>query len=169
MLSILEYINQLLWGFPVLILLSSAHLYFTTKLKFPQKLTLKAIRLSVTPEKEGKGANLSGFAALATTLAATLGTGNIVGVSTAIAIGGPGALFWCWITGILGMATAMRNAISAYFLKSRSLTKPMWAVPCMSWKKGCTAGGLESFTHSVPSLPHLGWAAPHSPPLSRRR
>lgn len=80
---------NLLWGFPVLILLSSAHLYFTAKLKFPQKLTLKAIRLSVTPEIEGKGANLSGFAALATTLAATLGTGNIVGVSTAIAIAAP--------------------------------------------------------------------------------
>ena len=89
MLPFLEHINQLLWGFPVLILLSSAHLYFTAKLKFPQKLTLKAIRLSVTPEKGGKGANLSGFAALATTLAATLGTGNIIGVSTAIAIGGP--------------------------------------------------------------------------------
>ena len=99
MLPFLEHINQLLWGFPVLILLSSAHLYFTAKLKFPQRLTLKAIRLSVTPEKNAKGANLSGFAALATTLAATLGTGNIIGVSTAIAIGGPGALFWCWITG----------------------------------------------------------------------
>lgn len=98
----LEHINQLLWGFPVLILLSSAHLYFTAKLKFPQRLTLKAIRLSVTPEKNAKGANLSGFAALATTLAATLGTGNIIGVSTAIAIGGPGALFWCWITGGTG-------------------------------------------------------------------
>lgn len=93
MLPFLEHINQLLWGFPVLILLSSAHLYFTAKLKFPQRLTLKAIRLSVTPEKNAKGANLSGFAALATTLAATLGTGNIIGVSTAIAIGGPGRSF----------------------------------------------------------------------------
>lgn len=120
MLSILEYINQLLWGFPVLILLSSAHLYFTTKLKFPQKLTLKAIRLSVTPEKEGKGANLSGFAALATTLAATLGTGNIVGVSTAIAIGGPGALFWCWITGILGMATCYAECYLSVLLKAEA-------------------------------------------------
>lgn len=93
MLPFLEHINQLLWGFPVLILLSSAHLYFTAKLKFPQRLTLKAIRLSVTPEKNAKGVNLSGFAALATTLAATLGTGNIIGVSTAIAIGGPGRSF----------------------------------------------------------------------------
>lgn len=54
MLPFLEHINQLLWGFPVLILLSSAHLYFTAKLKFPQRLTLKAIRLSVTPEKMQK-------------------------------------------------------------------------------------------------------------------
>ena len=104
MLSILEQVNQFLWGFPLLALLAGAHLFFTVKLKFPQKYTLKAIRLSVTPE-EGNGSGVSGFAALATTLAATLGTGNIIGVSTAVAVGGPGALFWCWITGILGMAT----------------------------------------------------------------
>lgn len=57
------------------------------------------------------GHGLNSFATLATTLAATLGTGNIVGVSTAIALGGPGALFWCFLTGLLGMATAHVNAI----------------------------------------------------------
>ncbi len=98
MLDILEWVNQLLWGFPVLILLSFAHLYFTVYLKFPQRHLCHAIRLSVTSES-------SGFTALATTLAATLGTGNIIGVSTAIAVGGPGALFWCWLTGFFGMAT----------------------------------------------------------------
>ncbi len=108
MRSILESINHFLWSGPVLLLLGATHLLFTFRLKFPQKSTLKAIRLSVSADASasGDGANLSGFAALATTLAATLGTGNIVGVSTAIALGGPGALFWCWVTGILGMATA---------------------------------------------------------------
>ena len=142
MLSILEYINQLLWGFPVLILLSSAHLYFTAKLKFPQKLTLKAIRLSVTPEKEGKGANLSGFAALATTLAATLGTGNIVGVSTAIAIGGPGALFWCWITGILGMATCYAECYLSVLFKKQKPDKTYVGGPMYVLEKGLHCRGL---------------------------
>ena len=59
MLSILEQVNQFLWGFPLLALLAGAHLFFTVKLKFPQKYTLKAIRLSVTPE-EGNGSGLSG-------------------------------------------------------------------------------------------------------------
>ena len=142
MLSILEYINQLLWGFPVLILLSSAHLYFTAKLKFPQKLTLKAIRLSVTPEKEGKGANLSGFAALATTLAATLGTGNIVGVSTAIAIGGPGALFWCWITGILGMATCYAECYLSVLFKKQKPDKTYVGGPMYVLENGLHCRGL---------------------------
>lgn len=105
MILFLEKLNRLLWGFPILFLLASVHLYFTVLLKFPQKLTLHAIRLSLSPESDTDQRNLSGFAALATTLAATLGTGNIIGVSTAIAVGGPGALFWCWLTGIFGMAT----------------------------------------------------------------
>lgn len=119
MLSFLEKINQLLWGFPVLLLLSAAHLYFTFHLKFPQRLTFRAIRLSVTPESKADHKNLSGFAALATTLAATLGTGNIIGVSTAIAVGGPGALFWCWITGILGMATCYAECYLSVLFRER--------------------------------------------------
>lgn len=67
---------------------------------------MKGIRLSVAPSTSKNGEKKrSGFSSLATTLAATLGTGNIIGVSTAIYLGGPGALFWCWLTGILGMAT----------------------------------------------------------------
>lgn len=104
-LSVLKNINEFLWSGPLLFLLIGTHLYFTIKLH-PQKNILKAIHLSVIPEKQDDGENLSVFATLATTLAATLGTGNIVGVSTAVALGGPGAIFWCWITGILGMATA---------------------------------------------------------------
>lgn len=108
MFSVLEAFNHFLWSGPVLVLLGTAHLLFTVRLKFPQRQTFKAIRLSVSADESAAKdeKNLSGFAALATTLAATLGTGNIVGVSTAIALGGPGALFWCWLTGILGMATS---------------------------------------------------------------
>lgn len=104
MLSFVQSINHILWGLPIILLLLGTHLYFTLHLKFVQKHTFHAVKLSVTPEDHSdKG--FSCFGALATTLAATLGTGNIVGISTAVALGGPGAIFWCWITGILGMAT----------------------------------------------------------------
>ncbi len=110
-MAILERINDLMWGLPLIILLMGTHIYFTCRLRFPQRNLFRAIRLSLfsaqEPSDEGEGRrNLSPFCALSTTLAATLGTGNIIGVSTAVALGGPGAIFWCWITGILGMATS---------------------------------------------------------------
>ena len=103
-MALLEQINNLLWGLPLILLLMGTHIYFTCKLRFPQRNLFRAIRLSLFPAEDTP--NLSPFSALSTTLAATLGTGNIIGVSTAVALGGPGAIFWCWITGILGMATA---------------------------------------------------------------
>lgn len=110
-MAILEQINDLMWGFPLIVLLMGTHIYFTCRLRFPQRNLFRAIRLSLfstgEPSAEADGLrNLSPFSALSTTLAATLGTGNIIGVSTAVALGGPGAIFWCWITGILGMATS---------------------------------------------------------------
>lgn len=104
-MSYLKALNNFLWTYPILFLLISTHIIFTIHLRIPQKKVFYGIKLSVKNENED-GNSLSGFAALATTLAATLGTGNIIGVSLAIALGGPGAVFWCWITGILGMATS---------------------------------------------------------------
>lgn len=118
-MDVLKNINHLIWGMPMLLLLMGTHLFFTFKLKFIQKKTLKAILLSVTPEKDtDKG--LSSFAALATTLAATLGTGNIIGVSTAVALGGPGAVFWCWLTGFLGMATTYGECYLSCLFRRKS-------------------------------------------------
>lgn len=104
-MSYLKAFNNFLWSYPILLLLIGTHIIFTIRLKLPQCKVFYGIRLSVKNESED-GNSLSGFAALATTLAATLGTGNIVGVSLAVAMGGPGAVFWCWVTGILGMATS---------------------------------------------------------------
>lgn len=124
--SFIESVNQFLWNGPLLVLLCATHIILTCKLRFPQRYVFRGIKLSVAGDADSAGikkdnasstpaarsktiasdSSMSGFTALATSLAATLGTGNIVGVSTAIASGGPGALFWCWITGILGMATA---------------------------------------------------------------
>ena len=100
--SILSSFNDFLWNGPMLFLLCATHLYFTFRLGFVQRHIGKAIRSSVKDAKAPEG---KGFSALTTTLAATLGTGNIVGISTAIAFGGPGAVFWCWLTGLFGMAT----------------------------------------------------------------
>ncbi|HKM00330.1 MAG TPA: sodium:alanine symporter family protein [Mobilitalea sp.] len=105
MVQILKSINQFIWGIPMPLLLFGVHIYFTVYLRGVQKHVGRAIRLSVTRDASAEG-DLSGFASLTATLAATIGTGNIVGVSTAVALGGPGAILWCWLTGILGMATS---------------------------------------------------------------
>lgn len=103
-LSVIKDINKLLWNGPMLIILLSTHLFLTIRLKFIQKKIGKGIRLSIKPSSSSEG-ETSSFAALTTTLAATLGIGNIIGVSTAVALGGPGAILWIWLTGVLGMAT----------------------------------------------------------------
>ena len=92
-----EAFGQLLWGWPMIILLLGTHLYLTVRLRFPQRKIFTAIRLSVSHDKGATG-DVSQFGALATALAATIGTGNIIGVATAISLGGPGAVLWCWLT-----------------------------------------------------------------------
>ena len=96
--------SEFLWGWPTIILLFGTHIFLTVVLRFPQRHIFKAIKLSVTPDDGSKG-DVSQFGSLATSLAATLGTGNIVGVATAVALGGPGAVLWCWMAGFFGIAT----------------------------------------------------------------
>lgn len=132
MISALSSINQFLWGIPMPILLFGVHIYFTVRLKFIQKHIGKAIRLSLQPDNSSDG-DISGFAALAATLAATIGTGNIVGVSTAIALGGPGAIFWCWLTGLLGMATSYAECFLGVLYRKKTedgsyIGGPMYAI-----------------------------------------
>ena len=116
-----QEINNVLWGWPMLTILLGTHLYLTLRLRFPQKYLFKAIKLSVTKDK-GSDGEVSQFAALATSLAGAIGTGNIVGVATAILIGGPGAVLWCWLTGFLGMATKYSEGLLAikYRVKRRN-------------------------------------------------
>ena len=108
--NLLTEISNLIWGYPLLILLFGTHLFLTIRLKFIQRFIGKAIKISLKRNKEGKG-DISQFGALTTALAATIGTGNIVGVSTAIASGGPGAVFWMWLTGVFGIATKYSEAL----------------------------------------------------------
>jgi AGCS family alanine or glycine:cation symporter len=135
MASITDFIAQLsslLWGWPMIVLLLGTHLYLTVRLRFPQRRLWKAVRLSVQRD-HGAAGDVSQFGALATALAATIGTGNIVGVATAVALGGPGAVFWCWLTGVFGIATKYSEALLAvhYRVKTqhgRMLGGPMYAL-----------------------------------------
>ena len=146
-MAVLERLNDLLWGFPLLVLLMGTHIYFTIRLHFPQRNLLYALKLSVG-KADNEGCNLSPFSALATTLAATLGTGNIIGVSTAVALGGPGAVFWCWITGILGMATAYSECYLSVLFRSRNDDGTYVGGPMYVLKNGLHnkyLGGLYAF------------------------
>ncbi len=117
--NLLSEISNWVWGPILLILLVGTHIYLTIRLKFIQRFIGLGIKLSIAKE-EGKG-DISQFGALTTALAATVGTGNIVGVATAISIGGPGALFWMWLTGIFGIAT--KYAESLLSIKYREIDK----------------------------------------------
>ena len=119
MIEILNYLSDLLWGVPMIILLFGTHIYLTIRLKFPQRKIFTAIKLSFTKDKKVDG-DVSQFAALATALAATIGTGNIIGVGTAIALGGPGAVMWCWLTGVFGIATKYSEGLLAVKYRQKS-------------------------------------------------
>ncbi len=130
--SILSLLNSYLWGWPMIILLVGTHLYLTIRLRFPQRYIGKAIRLSVQKDSDSTG-DVSQFSALATGLAATIGTGNIIGVATAVTMGGPGAILWCWITGVLGIATKYAEGLLSikYRVKlsnGKMLGGPMYAI-----------------------------------------
>ena len=104
MIDTLQAIDAFVWGPPMIVLLLGTHLFLTARTGFIQRKLPQAIRLSFRKDPEGRG-DISNFGALATALAATIGTGSIVGVATAVLAGGPGAVFWMWVTGIFGMAT----------------------------------------------------------------
>jgi len=110
--EIVGIINDFLWGTPVLILLVGTHIFMTIRTGFIQRKLGLGIKLSVTNDKGSTG-DISQFGSLTTALASTIGTGNIVGVGTAIVMGGPGALLWMWLTGVFGIATKYAESLIA--------------------------------------------------------
>lgn len=128
----IKLLDDFLWGWPMIVMLLGTHLFLTIRLRFPQLYIFRAIKLSLQRDEKSPG-DVSQFGALATSLAATIGTGNIVGVATAVSLGGPGAIFWCWMTGVLGIATKYAEGLLAvkYRVKTRSgrmLGGPMFAL-----------------------------------------
>lgn len=132
---ITEAISAFLWGWPMIILLLGTHLFLTIRLRFPQRKIFTAIRLSVQKDENSEG-DVSQFGALATSLAATIGTGNIIGVATAVAFGGPGAVLWCWLTGVLGISTKYAEGLLAIKYRVKTENGEMLGGPMYALERG---------------------------------
>ncbi len=132
---IMSELSGLIWGWPLIILLLGTHIYLTIRLRFPQRYIFKAIRLSVTKDPAATG-DVSQFGSLATALAATIGTGNIIGVATAIALGGPGAVLWCWLTGVFGISTKYAEGLLAIKYRVKSDDGKMMGGPMYALERG---------------------------------
>lgn len=169
-------LSSLLWGWPMIALLLGTHVFLTIRLHFPQLKILKAIKLSVKRDKDASG-DVSQFGALATALAATIGTGNIVGVATAISLGGPGAVFWCWLTGVFGIATKYGEGLLAIKYREttadgRMLGGPMYALEKgLGWKwmavlfaifTACASFGIGSTVqaNAIATITHEAYGVP---------
>lgn len=133
--DIFANLSSFLWGWPMIILLLGTHIYLTFRLKVPQRKIFTAIKLSVRPDKNASG-DVSQFGALATALAATIGTGNIVGVATAVALGGPGAVLWCWLTGVFGISTKYAEGLLAIKFRVKSDNGKMIGGPMYALERG---------------------------------
>jgi AGCS family alanine or glycine:cation symporter len=133
--NFIKNFSDFLWGWPMIILLLGTHLYLTIVLKFPQRKIFTGIKLSVTKDK-GAAGDVSQFGALSTALAATIGTGNIVGVATAVALGGPGAVLWCWLTGVFGIATKYSEGLLAIKYRVKTSDGTMIGGPMYALERG---------------------------------
>jgi len=119
----------------MVILLLGTHVFLTFRLRIPQRKLLTGIRLSVKKDLEAEG-DVSQFGALATALAATIGTGNIIGVATAVALGGPGAVLWCWLTGIFGISTKFAEGLLAVKYRVKGENGQMYGGPMYALERG---------------------------------
>ena len=138
--ALMNKIDSWIWGLPMLVLLCGTHIFMTFRTGFIQRKTLTGIRLSVTKDPDSPG-DVSQFQALTTALASTIGTGNIIGVGTAIYLGGPGAVLWCWLTGVFGIATKYAESLIAVKYRvqtadGRMMGGAMYALERgLKWKK----------------------------------
>ena len=118
-ITFINWLDDFIWGIPMIVLLLGTHLFMTARTGFIQRKLFTGIRLSVTKDPDSPG-DVSQFQALTTALASTIGTGNIIGVGTAIFLGGPGAVFWCWIAGVFGIATKYAESLIAVKYRVRT-------------------------------------------------
>lgn len=151
----LDSLTKFLWSFPMPVLLMGTHIYFTFRLGFIQKYLPRGIRLSFS-KKGREGGGVSPYEALATALAATIGTGNIIGISTAVAIGGPGAVFWCWLTGLLGVATCYGESFLSSTYRFRRADGRLTGGPMYVLQNGLHKKGLAVLFAAAAVLASFG-------------
>lgn len=150
--AFLDLVDGVVWGPPLVILLVGAGLFLTVRLGFVQftqffhALYLALIKRRETDDQPG---DITHFQALMTALAATVGTGNIAGVALAIYWGGPGALFWMWITGLVGMATKYAEAVLAVEYRIQDARGRMRGGPMYYLSRGLTWGAIPAFLFAV--------------------
>jgi AGCS family alanine or glycine:cation symporter len=135
LLILTEKIGNIVWGWPMIIMLLGTHIFLTIRLKFPQRKIFKAIKMSFAKDHDSDG-DISQFGALTTSLAATIGTGNIIGVATAISLGGPGAVLWCWLTGVFGIATKYGEGLLAIKYRQKTRKGTILGGPMYALEKG---------------------------------
>ena len=133
--DIIAKTDSLVWGPPLLILLVGVHVFLTVKLKFIQRYIPLGIKLSLAKDDDASG-EISQFGALAIALAATIGTGNIIGVATAIVLGGPGAVFWCWLCGVFGIATKYSESLLAIKYRTTDSSGKIHGGPMYAIERG---------------------------------
>ena len=135
--NVLGAIDDFVWGLPLIILILATGIFLTVRLNGVQFSQLKFALSSIFRKSEDKeGGELSSFKALCTALSATIGTGNIVGVATAIGLGGPGALFWMWLAALLGMATKYAECLLAIHYREVKADGHILGGPFYTCEKG---------------------------------
>ncbi len=144
-------LNSYLWGFPMIAFLLFTHLFFTFKTGFVQKKLFTGIKLSFEGSGEC-GKNISPFQTLCTTLASTLGTGNIIGIGTAISLGGAGSLFWCLVTGFLGIATMYSESLLSLKYRVKNKDGHFVGGPMYYMSRGMSSKWLGVFYAVAASL-----------------
>ena len=141
--NILSDFSGFLWGVPMIVLLFGTHLYLTFRTGGVQRHIGSAIKMTLSGSKAG--GDISNFSALMVAMAATVGTGNIIGVGTAIALGGPGAVFWCWLTGVFGIATKYAEALLSVKYRYKTASGTMIGGPMVVLEKGLKMKPLAIF------------------------
>ena len=138
--QIINDIDAFVWGPPMIVILLGSHLFLTIRTGFIQRKLPTAIKLSVTKDPDAPG-DISQFGALCTALSATIGTGNIVGVATAILAGGPGAVLWMWLTGVFGMATKYSETFAAVKYRVKDHNGNMLGGAMYAWRRAFEKDG----------------------------
>ena len=148
--SAVSWLNGIVWGVPMLVLILGTGFYLMLRLGFMPLLKIGTGFREVWQGRTADDATageITPFAALMTSLAATVGTGNIAGVATAIFLGGPGALFWMWATALVGMATKYAEVVLAVHFREQDANGEHVGGPCMWRARACPHAGN-------------GWAGP---------